>query len=59
VAPFHKQWGSFRNNPLCYETGLPVKEAEALDKHGKGGGLLDGKLYRRFPEVRRLSTIAA
>jgi len=59
VAAFHKQWGAFRNNPLCFEQGLSTKEAEAKDTHGKGGGLLDGKLYRRFPESRGLSTVAA
>ena len=59
IAAFHKQWGAFRNNPLCLEEGLSTKEAEARDLHGKGGGLLDGKLYRNFPQGQRLSTVAA
>jgi protein gp37 len=59
IAAFHKQWGAFRNNPLCFEQGLSAKEAEVRDAHGKGGGLLDGRLYRRFPESRGLSTVAA
>lgn len=59
VAAFHKQWGAFRNNPLCSEQGLSVKEAEALDSHGKGGGLVDGKLYRRFPSSKGFATVAA
>ena len=59
VAAFHKQWGAFRNNPLCFEQGLSAKDAEALDAHGKGGGLLDGELYRRFPQSKGLATVAA
>jgi hypothetical protein len=52
VAPFHKQWGSYWNNPLVMEQGMSIDEAKALDKFGKGGGLVDGKLVREFP-VRR------
>jgi protein gp37 len=52
VAAFHKQWGSYRNNPLVAKQGMSIDEAKALDEFGKGGGLLDGELVREFP-VRR------
>lgn len=55
VAPFHKQWGVYRNNPLVVEQGMSIEEAKAVDpckKYGKGGGLVDGMLVREFP-VRR------
>jgi protein gp37 len=52
VAPFHKQWGSYQNNPLVVNKGMSVKEAKGLDAFGKGGGLVDDKLVREFP-VRR------
>ncbi|NBV42667.1 hypothetical protein EBR96_07870, partial [bacterium] len=50
---FHKQWGHYASNPLVAERGLPVWDAEALDppSNGKGGGLLDGRLWREFPEL--------
>lgn len=50
VAPFHKQWGSYDNNPLVVEKGMTAREARAIDAEGKGGGLVDGKLVREFPE---------
>ena len=49
VAPFHKQWGSYGNNPLVVEEGMSTRDAQALDKFGKGGGLIDGQLVREFP----------
>ena len=49
VAVFHKQWGSYRNNPLVVKRGMTIDEAKKLDKFGKGGGLVDGKLVREFP----------
>jgi protein gp37 len=49
VAPFHKQWGTHSTNPLVVEQGMSIAEAKAIDKHGKGGGLIDGKLVREFP----------
>ena len=54
VAVFHKQWGAYRNNPLVLEQGMSTKEAERLDKCGKGGGLIDGKLVREFPSYRNV-----
>ena len=49
VAPFHKQWGNYQNNPLVLEQGISTRDAQALDKFGKGGGLIDGQLVREFP----------
>ena len=59
VAPFFKQWGTFANNPLVSELHMTPKAASQADPHGKGGGLLDGQLYRSFPNPRGLLTIAA
>jgi protein gp37 len=53
IAPFHKQWGSYHNNPLVVEKGMTVPEARAIDAEGKGGGLVDGKLVREFPDRGR------
>jgi protein gp37 len=50
VAPFHKQWGSYDNNPLVVEKGMTAREAREIDAEGKGGGLVDGKLVREFPD---------
>jgi protein gp37 len=55
IAPFHKQWGVYQNNPLVVKQGMSIDEAKALDKFGKGGGLVDDKLVREFP-VRRNAT---
>jgi protein gp37 len=49
VAPFHKQWGAYRNNPLVVEKRMTLKQAERMDQSGKGGGLIDGELVREFP----------
>ncbi len=51
VAFFHKQWGHYGNNPLVLEQGMTPREAAVIDMpaNGKGGALLDGKLYREFP----------
>jgi protein gp37 len=56
VAAFHKQWGNYRNNPLVVEGGWTIKDAEVEDRHGKGGGLLDGRLWREFPRCAELDT---
>ena len=52
VMLFHKQWGTYQNNPLVAKRGMTIDEAKALDNFGKGGGLIDGELVREFP-VRR------
>jgi protein gp37 len=51
VAPFLKQWGSYTNNPLVVEKGRSVQDAMQSDppENGKGGGKLDGRLWRDFP----------
>jgi protein gp37 len=49
VRPFFKQWGTYQNNPLVSEHGMPTAKAKARDAAGKGGGMIDGKLVRRFP----------
>jgi protein gp37 len=51
AAPFHKQWGSYRSNPVVTEEGRSTRDAEACDppSNGKGGALLDGRLWREFP----------
>lgn len=59
VAAFHKQWGSYDNNPLVTEQGLSIDEAKVIDPHGKGGGLLDGQLVRQFPQARSKVSQAA
>jgi protein gp37 len=59
VAPFHKQWGTIKNNPLVAELGMDPKAAAKLDTHGKGGGLVDDRLWREFPIPRGLLTVAA
>lgn len=59
VAPFHKQWGNIKNNPLVFDHGIDPKAAAIEDQHGKGGGLIDGRLWRSFPTPRGLLTVAA
>jgi protein gp37 len=59
IAPFHKQWGSYASNPLVFEAGLPVEVARRRDVYGKGGGLIDGRLVRKFPDHHASIVIAA
>jgi protein gp37 len=59
VFPFHKQWGAIKNNPLVVESGMEAKVATLADQYGKGGGLVDGRLWREFPNPRGLLTEAA
>ncbi|KPH80510.1 DUF5131 family protein [Bosea vaviloviae] len=59
VAHFFKQWGTYGNNPLVCESGIPLAEAKIADPHGKGGGLLDGAIHRRFPQPRPKVSVAA
>jgi len=35
--------------------GMSIYEAKALDKFGKGGGLIDGELIWEFPLSRNAS----
>jgi hypothetical protein len=55
VAVFHKQWGHYQSNPLVSEEGMSAKEARAIDDFGKGGGLVDGKLVREFPDPHKVA----
>ena len=49
VAPFHKQWGNYQNNPLVVDQGMSTRDAQALDKLGKGGRLVDGLIVQEYP----------
>ena len=46
-----KQWGTYKNNPCVVERGLTEQQATKIDppNNGKGGGKLDGRLWREFP----------
>jgi len=61
ASPFLKQWGRYSNNPLVVEAGQTERQAAEIDpvSNGKGGGLIDGKIVREFPEIRGLRTAAA
>lgn len=59
VAPFHKQWGTYASNPLVFEKGFSAKQAEKIDSEGKGGGLINGAVIRKFPTPRELTKTAA
>lgn len=61
IAFFHKQWGSYGNNPLVREGGLEPAMAQQVDRNGKGGGLVDGELLREFPSqtARRVESLVA
>ena len=52
AAPFLKQWGVYKNNPCVVEDGLPEPQAIKIDppENGKGGGKLDGRFWREFPQ---------
>ena len=54
VACFGKQWGTYASNPIVFEDQAPQHVAEQQDPpaHGKGGALLDGHLWREFPEIQ-------
>lgn len=45
VAFFFKQWGTYASNPM--------PAAEDPPTNGKGGGLVDGRLWRDFPNPLR------
>jgi hypothetical protein len=54
AAPFLKQWGTYRNNPYVVERGLTEQEVMKIDPpdNGKGGGKLDDRLWREFPNAK-------
>ncbi len=51
IPVFGKQWGSYNSNPLVTEQQYSLSQAELHDPrtNGKGGALLDGRLWRQFP----------
>ena len=49
VPHFFKQWGHYRNNPLCFEQGMTHAAAALLDPLEKGGSLLDGQRHHAMP----------
>lgn len=55
IAPFLKQWGTYSNNPRISEDGKTLDVATRLDppSNGKGGAILDGKLWRSFPKANQ------
>lgn len=59
VAPFHKQWGAYGNNPLALELEGKLTILKDVDPHGKGGGLVEGELVRNFPIARSQQSTAA
>lgn len=61
VAPFLKQWGTYHNNPLVAEERESIQQAMIFDPpdNGKGGGKLDGHLWREFPTNTRALNLAA
>jgi protein gp37 len=60
IAPFLKQWGTYKNNPHVFEESCSVKQAMQLDppENGKGGGELDGRLWREFPTQSKKVRVA-
>ena len=52
VMVFGKQWGSYKSSPIVVEQNRTYRDAARLDppSNGKGGALLDGRLWRDFPE---------
>jgi protein gp37 len=61
IAPFLKQWGTYQNNPLVVEEREPIQQTMIFDppENGKGGGKLDGRLWREFPVNTRALNLAA
>jgi protein gp37 len=59
VAYFLKQFGTYAANPLVLEQGLSKAEAKVRDpvENGKGGGLLDGQLWRQYPVARQAAAL--
>ena len=55
VAVFGKQWGAYEDNPLVTQRGFTIPRAQEIDpvSNGKGGALLDGRLWREFPGEKK------
>ena len=54
IPVFLKQWGTYKSNPIVFEEEYTQVYTKRYDppSNGKGGGLLDGRLLRQFPEVQ-------
>ena len=52
-AFFFKQYGRYQNNPLYPYWAMNMAKVKELDPpaNGKGGALLDGRLWREFPQT--------
>ena len=52
---FGKQWGAYQDNPLVTQRGFTMPRAQEIDpvSNGKGGALLDGRLWREFPKEKK------
>lgn len=59
VSPFFKKWGAPGNNPLVQNGEVSSEELKTVDPHGKGGGLLNGKLIREFPQPAQVEGSSA
>lgn len=59
IAPFLKQWGTYKNNPLVFEDCYSVEQAMRFDppENGKGGGELEGRLWREFPSKIGIASV--
>jgi protein gp37 len=51
IPIFIKQWGVYASNPLTRLHGRAEAELRDPPRNGKGGALIDGRLYRQFPET--------
>jgi hypothetical protein len=49
IAFFHKQWGTYRSNPLVQEDGLSLAEAERRDPRSNGKGRRIARWPAAFP----------
>lgn len=45
--------GQYENNPLSGQISVPKSAMKGIDPHGKGGGLINGKIVREFPKADR------
>lgn len=50
IAFFFKQWGTYASNPLTETLGPVEVQLHDPKVNGKGGALLDGRLWREFPD---------
>ena len=60
VPTFFKQWGSYGNNPLTH-AGAALNDVQQLDPktNGKGGALLNNRLWRQSPVVEQPQPVTA